>query len=115
MASDILTVTVVDGDGAGAVITATGEIDRDSRGDLRDAAENTLSRGRHQLILDLAAVTFCDSSGLSLFVDLHRQTEARDGWLRLAAASPDLRSMLAVTHLDRLLAVYDTVEAAAAS
>ncbi|MFC7533873.1 STAS domain-containing protein [Actinoplanes sp. GCM10030250] len=112
MASDILTVTVKDVPGAGTVIAVAGEIDRDSRDELRRAADIALLAGHLRLILDVGAVTFCDSSGLSFFVDLHRQTQAQGGWLRLAGASPDLRSMLTVTNLDHLLAVFPTVEQA---
>jgi anti-sigma B factor antagonist len=112
MTPDILTVTVHDGPGARTVLVATGEIDRDSRESLRQVAEQAIGEGHDRLVLDLAKVTFCDSSGLSLLVDLHREAEAHGGWLRLAAAHPVLRDMLQITHLDRLLAAYDSVEAA---
>ena len=89
------------------------EIDRDSGGELRQAAEPAIRRGRHQLILDLAEVTFCDSSGLSLFIDLHRQASAEGGWLRMAALQEGLRAMMRVTHLDQMFALYESVQAAA--
>ena len=113
MESDsILTVTAHDLPEGTTVLTAVGEIDRDSSKDLREAAKQALRRGRRHLVLDLANVTFCDSSGLSLFVDLHRQAGAAGGTLRLAAPGAELRSMLRVTYLDQLFALYDTVEAA---
>lgn len=112
MTSDILTVTAHDGPGASTVLKATGEIDRDSRERLRLVAEQAIIDGHPRVVIDLSAVTFCDSSGLSLLVDLHREAEAHGGWLRLAAAHAVLRDMLRITHLDRLFATYDTVEAA---
>jgi anti-sigma B factor antagonist len=104
--SDILTVTAHDGP-AGRVLVAAGEIDRDSRCQLRDAADRAIGGGHHRLVVDLAAVTFCDSSGLSLLVDLHRETQARGGGLRLTGVPPLLRTMLGVTHLDRLFELDD--------
>ena len=111
----ILTVTDHDLPDGATVLAAVGEIDRDSAKVLREAAERAVGRGHRRLILDLAKVTFCDSSGLSLFIDLHRRADADGGWLRMAGLPTELRSMLRVTHLDQLFAVYDTVEAAAGS
>ena len=99
-------------DGA-VVLTVAGEIDRDSARHLRQAAHDAIRRGRPRLILDLGRVTFCDSSALSLLIDLHRRAHADGGWLRLAAPQAGLCSMLRVTHLDTMFAVYDSVHAAA--
>ena len=109
---DILTATVQDGPAGSSVVVAAGEIDRDSRRHLRRAADEALGNGRHRLVLDLSAVSYCDSSGLSLFVDLHREAKAAGGWLRLVGAQPLLQHMLGATNLDRILALYDSVEAA---
>jgi anti-sigma B factor antagonist len=57
-------------------------------------------------------VTFCDSSGFSLFVRLHKQTAACGGSLRLAALQPQLWMVLRATNLDRLLAVHPSVDEA---
>ncbi|GAB1688556.1 STAS domain-containing protein [Krasilnikovia sp. M28-CT-15] len=114
MNEPILSVTARDVAGEVTVIAAVGEIDRDSRDHLRDAAAVALHHGRHRLVLDLTAVAFCDSSGLALLVDLHRSTAVHHGWLRLAACPPLLRTSLHATNLDRLLPMYNTVEDAAA-
>jgi anti-sigma B factor antagonist len=114
MTPDILTVTAQDGAGLITVLSVAGEIDRDSRDFLEKAAEEAMRRGRRRLILDAAGVTFCDSSGLSLLVELHRRTTSEGGWLRLAAPPALLRSMLRVTHLDQLFPLYDSVAEAAA-
>jgi anti-sigma B factor antagonist len=55
-------------------------------------------------------VSFCDSGGLSLFVDLHRATTARGGSLRLAGMQPPVRSVIDATNLDRLLPLHPTVD-----
>ena len=112
MTSEILTVSAYPGPGRSQVLLVAGEIDRDSRAVLREAADQALREAPDLLVLDLAGVTFCDSSGLSLFVDLHRQRAAGNGRVALAAASPSLRDMLRITRLDRLFPPYATVEEA---
>ena len=105
MQPDILTVTVREGPASSVILVAAGEIDRDSRDELDRAADEVLSGGVYRLMIDVAAVSFCDSSGLSLFIDLHRRTRRHDGWLRLVSVPPYLREMLRVTHLDEMIEI----------
>jgi anti-sigma B factor antagonist len=107
----ILEVSVAPGDSP-VVITAVGDLDYGSTGILREAAMKTLDEGRLHLVLDLSGLAICDSTGLSLFVDLHRKTTRRGGWVRLAGPGRLLVSTLAITSLDRLLPIYPTVDAA---
>ena len=116
MTNEMLTVTTTTGGERVAVLSAAGEIDHDSRLTLEDAADAALQGGRHRLVIDLAGVTFCDSGGLSLFVDLHKKTTALGGELRLAAVQPAVTAVLLATNLDRLLPLHPTaVEALAAT
>lgn len=105
----ILTVTAADPAQPVAVLTAAGEIDHDSRDVLADAANAVLRNGTSRLVIDLGAVSFCDSGGLSLFVDLHKATTARGGSLRLACVQPDVEAVIHTTNLDRLLTLDPTV------
>jgi anti-sigma B factor antagonist len=65
-------------------------------------------------VVDLSAVRFCDSLGLSAFVDAHHRCTAAGGFLRLAAPTPFLLRVLAVVGLLRRLGVYETVRGACA-
>jgi anti-anti-sigma factor len=96
------------------VVAATGEIDFQSYQSLQELLMTELRAGRSKLILDLDAVSFCDSSGLGMFVSIHRRAGMAGGWLRLARPNAQLRRILAVTNLDRLLGAFETVDAAAA-
>jgi anti-sigma B factor antagonist len=115
MTNPILAVTVQPGPSDPVtVLVATGEIDHDSRGILEAAAMQCLGPAGTCLIIDLSAVSFCDSGGLSLFVDLNRRIDAGGGWLRLAGAQGMVRGVLRATNLDRLFTLYDDADAAAA-
>lgn len=97
-----------------AVLAVAGELDKDSLAQLREAVAAAFTDGLVRVVLDLDNLGFCDSSGLSLFVDLHRSARRREGWLRLAAVPEFLSAMVEATNLDRLFVLYETVDAAAA-
>jgi anti-anti-sigma factor len=114
MTEPILTVAQRSGPYEVPVLAVDGEIDHDSRRVLQDAATPHVERRGGRLIIDLGNVTFCDSGGLSLFVDLHRRAEAGDGWLRLAGPQGMVLGVLKATNLDRMFTLYDSVDTAAA-
>jgi anti-sigma B factor antagonist len=94
------------------VVVASGEIDFQSYQPLLDLLSTQLRMGRSKLVLDLDAVGFCDSSGLGMFVSVHRRAGMAGGWLRLARPNAQLRRILTVTNLDRLLGAYEDIDAA---
>jgi anti-sigma B factor antagonist len=112
MTTQILTVTLAYPTGPVPVLAAAGELDIDSRTVLREAADAALRDSGNRLVIDLRAVSFCDSAGLSLFVDLHRLTTVRGGALRLACTQPPVLAVIGATNLDRLLHLDPTVEQA---
>ena len=54
--------------------------------------------------VDLGAVTEIDARGLGMLAELTRQTRAGGGRLSVVSASPRVRRLLRLTHLDGLLA-----------
>lgn len=114
MTHPILTVAERSGPHGVTVLAVDGEIDHDSRTVLLDAAAPHVDRPGARLIIDLSAATFCDSGGLSLFVELHRRAEVGGGWLRLAGPQGMVLGVLKATNLDRMFPLHDSVDTAAA-
>lgn len=96
--------------GGPPALTVTGDLDHDSHLVLLDATAHEIGAGHDRIVLDLAAVAFCDSTGLGALVRIQQGATAHGGWLRLARPAPVLRRMLEITNLDQLLPVYDTVQ-----
>lgn len=105
----LLTVTWDEAGDRVTVLAAVGELDRDSGQLLAEAAEAALAAGARRLVLDLGAVTFCDSGGLKTFVHLHRRMAGQGGSLHLAALLPPVAAVLRTVALDRMLTVHATV------
>jgi anti-sigma B factor antagonist len=105
----------IDERGDALVATVRGVIDLLSTGPLQEQLNTALSHGATRLVLDLAEVTFVDSTGLGLLVSLQRRTRGAGGWLRLVNPRPQLGRMLHTTNLDQRLQVYTSVESALAA
>jgi anti-sigma B factor antagonist len=103
--NDVSLVTSVEsGDGSRdgeVVICIGGEIDQANSDDFRAAVEPHI-RARATLILDLAGVTFMDSSGLKVLLQTRLEKVADDGAFMLRNPSPAVRLLLAATNLDSL-------------
>lgn len=67
------------------------------------------------VIADMTATVFCDSSGISQLVLAHHCAAAHHAQLRLAVPHDQVREILKVTGVDRLLAVYPSLNAAQAA
>jgi anti-sigma B factor antagonist len=91
----------------------TGELDIASAPALRDQLLNLLRPGSSRLVVDLSRVSFCDASGLAVLVSTARRARLLGGFLRVAAASPQVGHVLNITGLDRHLANFPSVQAAA--
>jgi len=64
------------------------------------------------LVLDLSGLEFISSEGLGAIIAAHVRSRRHEGRVVLAAPSSQIRHLLSVTSLDRLLPIYDSVEEA---
>jgi anti-sigma B factor antagonist len=98
----------------GTVVTVTGEVDIATSPQLRAAlAERPQAGGL--LVLDLTAVTFMDSSGLSVILTLQRDTVASGERLAVVCPPGPARLLFEVTGVDAELPLHPTREAALAA
>ena len=96
------------------MVQVSGELDMDTRSRLQDFLRGVVDSGARQVVLDLAEVPFVDSSGLGVLVESLKLLHDRGGRLSLAAVQPPVRTVLALSAVDQVLDLYDTVEAAEA-
>ncbi len=86
-----------------ALIALAGEIDFATAPLLRTALEQCLRDGVSTIDVDLAAVTFCDSYGLGVLLNVSQRAFAAGGALRLRHPSAVVARLLAHTGADCLL------------
>ncbi|WP_069174513.1 STAS domain-containing protein [Streptomyces griseus] len=88
------------------VIRAQGDLDTDTIDPLFLAMWQAVG-GHKVVVLDASAVTFADSSFLSLLLGVHQETD-----LRIAAPGPILTRLLRTAGVERVLRTYPTLDAA---
>jgi anti-anti-sigma factor len=94
-----LTVDFTD-DGDRSVLALAGELDIDSVGGLREQIQQRLSDGRvRALTLDLSGLTFVDSSGLGLLLELRRLALSADVRFELANVPAGPARVIAIAGL----------------
>ncbi|MFD3762758.1 STAS domain-containing protein, partial [Streptomyces sp. NPDC058622] len=81
-------LTAQHADGDLAVAHVSGDLDFDTAPHARSQALALIEQGHRHLLLDLEAVTFCDSSGLNALIGIYRCAKEAGGSVTLAAA-PD--------------------------
>ena len=86
-----------------AVVTVRGPLDLGTRDTLEGVLLAEANAGMRHIVVDLAGVPFCDSSGLSTLLRVHRRLGLHAGWLRIAAATGQVQRVLQLTNLDRIL------------
>ena len=95
------------------VVAAPEEIDITTAYGLR-AALASAARGHATVIVDMTRTRACDTTGLHVLVRAHRRALARGGELRLVNSSPDVRQLLSVTGLDRVIRHFASLDEALA-
>lgn len=78
----------VSADGDTVVVAMTGEVDMATTPALREALVAAVDRGCRSVRVDLAGVTFMDSSGLSALVAGLRELRAQGGSMAMVNARP---------------------------
>ncbi|HEX5407221.1 MAG TPA: STAS domain-containing protein [Pseudonocardiaceae bacterium] len=97
--------------GDNELLSVSGEVDLSTASGLRDAIAKSLAAAPAVLVVDMTAVTFMGSAGLTVLVEA-QQRSAPDTKLRIAVAHRAVLRSINITGLDRYLAVYPTVEQA---
>lgn len=93
-------------DNGWAVLFVTGDLDPATAPRLHEQAQALLTGGPVRLLLDMSAVDFCDSSGLSAVLGLWQQAKAAGGSLTLIAVPDRLARLLRITGTDTLIPAH---------
>jgi len=98
--------------GTHVVLAPEGKFNLVAAPPIKARIDDLVAAGKARLVVDLHAVDFIDSSGLGALIGGLKAARQQGGDLRIAAAGDQVRAVLKLTNLDRILAPYATVEEA---
>lgn len=94
------------------VLDVGGEVDVYTAPRLRERLVELVEQGAKHVVVDLSRVEFLDSTGLGVLVGALKRLRAVNGTLGLVCAHERLLKIFRITALDRVFALYDSVETA---
>lgn len=96
-----------------AEITVSGELDLATAPRLKWSLLDSLKAGHTQLLVNLAGVTFIDSTALSVLVGVHRRLGA-DAHMAVVCTNPNVLRIFEVAGLKVAFEIFSTPEQALA-
>lgn len=98
--------------GGVTVLKLEGKLNMVSAPHLRQEVHSAVTAGNTKVVIDLTAVDFIDSSGLGALINGLKSTRQAGGDLRIAGPTEQVRLVLELTNMDRVLNAYENAETA---
>jgi anti-sigma B factor antagonist len=92
------------------LVTLSGELDASTASFLYDKLSDLEVEDTHNVVLDLAQVTFMDSTGLAVIVTEHKRLRHADGTLTIFSPPSSVRRLFEITGLTTVLDVVPATE-----
>ncbi|HEY1134118.1 MAG TPA: STAS domain-containing protein [Nocardioides sp.] len=109
-----LTLATSEADGK-TIVAVGGEIDVYTAPRLRDRITELVAAGTYDLVIDMEAVEFLDSTGLGVLVGGLKKVRAHNGSLQLICSQDRLLKIFRITGLAKVFVIHDSLAAALAS
>lgn len=92
-------------DDAGTVVLLAGDLDAFSATTVRSGLRRAAPRADQRVLVDMAEVSFLDSSGLGVLLGFRKEVLATGGTVLIGRPSGVVRRVLALTGVDRLFPI----------
>lgn len=96
------------------VLDLTGRFDAAAKQDVQQAINEALDTGTLHLILNLAGVPLVDSAALGLLAVNHKKFKEKGGKLSLVNPQPEVRMILDMVAMPKLIPSFNSIEEAIA-
>ena len=96
--------------GRAAIITVSGELDLASSPALQEELDRLAASDSELLIIDLRALDFMDSTGLSVLVRAHQRSEEQGRQLAMVKGPQQVQRLLSLTGVGDRLTLVDAPE-----
>ncbi len=97
-----------------AVIALEGEIDLHRSASVREQLDPCIATKEPQIVVDLSGVSYMDSSGLAVFIEVMQRVHGYGGKFALCGLSESVRHIFAIACLDQVFRIFPDQAAALA-
>lgn len=101
--------------GEATVLNLTGRFDASAKKEVQRAMDQAYEAGSTHIILNLAGVPLVDSAALGLLALANRKFRANGGKISLVNPQPEVRLILDMAAMPKLIPSYATIEEALSS
>jgi anti-sigma B factor antagonist len=99
-------------EGADAVVSLEGEVDLYTAPELKQELHRLVGEGAKQIVIDMTATTFIDSTTLGVLLSVVKRVRPEGGAVLLVCPDRNVRRIFEITLLDRVFTIVDTREEA---
>jgi anti-anti-sigma factor len=93
------------------VLTPTGRLNLARAGSFRAQLSELITAGNTRVVIDLSTTDAIDSSGIGALIGSLKAARAAGGDLRITAPNEQVRTVLGLTNLSRVLLVHENADA----
>lgn len=102
----------LDKTGDAVTVSVTGDIDMSSSTKMREALTPLFKNDNKVIVVDLAGVSYIDSSGIATLVEGLQWSHSSKNKFRLAALTPGVKDVFEIARLLTVFEVFETKEKA---
>jgi anti-sigma B factor antagonist len=92
-----------------SLLALTGELDYTNAERLQHDLQEAIGPGARDLVIDLSDLSFCDSTGIQVFLAVRKITQDRGGSIALTGLQPRLERLFHLTGLASAFGIQPTV------
>jgi anti-sigma B factor antagonist len=97
------------------VVSLDGRLDTTTASDAEASLLSLLGAGRQKIVINARNLEYISSAGLRVLLAAKKKLGSGSGDIRLAAMSPQIRNIFAITGFDRIFLLFDDEGQALAS
>ena len=102
-----LKVTTERLEGTAYVITLEGEADLYTTPELKGELQRVMEEGAENIVVDLSATTFIDSTTLGVLIGAVKRVRPVGGSISLVCSDRNIRKIFEITLLDRVFPIFE--------
>lgn len=97
------------------MVSIEGRIIYETEKDFKETISGLLKNDKNRIVLDCSGLSYINSAGLGVLINLLKSSKAQGGDIRLAGLNPDIRELFEITNLNHIFSIFKTSDEAVKS